>query len=299
MVGHARVRFFCRVSSGYRLATHILTLGKQLCVRLLHCSAFRRYLRGSAIYSFTFAPKRLTTRSSERRGNVLFCLVFSPSVAELGGVRPSDMNYDYVQYGCGWSAPEGWLNFDASPTLRFERFPLVGKFYTRNAHRFPPAVQQGDIVRGLPISGSSCTGVYCSHVLEHLALDDFRVALRHTFEYLKPGGVFRLVLPDLEQLAREYLADGAEMAAHRFMESSYLGTKQRARGLKGLVTGWLGNSSHLWMWDEKAMTAELRQQGFIHIRKAAFGDAEDRRFDEVEEKGRFDGCLAMQCQKPA
>ncbi|CAO5043555.1 MULTISPECIES: hypothetical protein [Microcystis] len=27
----------------------------------------------------------------------------------------------YVQYGCGWSAPSQWRNFDASPTLRFER----------------------------------------------------------------------------------------------------------------------------------------------------------------------------------
>jgi len=47
----------------------------------------------------------------------------------------------YVQYGCGSSAPEGWLNFDAS--LK-ERLGIRGKV-------FPRKVRYGDIVRGLPI----------------------------------------------------------------------------------------------------------------------------------------------------
>lgn len=207
------------------------------------------------------------------------------------------MIHDYVQYGCGWSAPEVWLNFDCSPTLRFERLPLVGRLYTKNAKRFPDNVRFGDIVCGLPIPPASCSGVYCSHVLEHLALDDFHVALEHTFSYLKSGGVFRLVLPDLEQLARAYLADSDASAASRFMEASWLGKKQRARGLRGLVADWLGNSTHLWMWDENAMAKQLADHGFRDIRRAFFGDAEDRMFDQVEDKERFDGCLAMQCRR--
>ena len=74
-----------------------------------------------------------------------------------------------VQYGCGWYAPEGWRNFDASPTLRFERIPLLGRLYTKNTERFPENVEYGDIVAGLPISDNSCQAVYCSHILEHLA----------------------------------------------------------------------------------------------------------------------------------
>jgi hypothetical protein len=37
-----------------------------------------------------------------------------------------------VQFGCGWSVSENWHNFDASPTLRFERLPLVGRFCFKN-----------------------------------------------------------------------------------------------------------------------------------------------------------------------
>lgn len=204
---------------------------------------------------------------------------------------------EYVQYGCGWCAPETWLNFDCSPTLRFERLPVIGRLYTRNAKRFPKNVRYGDIVRGLPIPQSCCRGIYCSHVLEHLALEDFQIALQHTFEYLRPGGVFRFVLPDLEQLSRDYLAASDTAAASRFLEDSCLGRKRRARGLRGVLCDWLGNSSHLWMWDEKSMTAELLKHGFRDVRRVTFGDCEDRHFDAVEEKGRFVKCLAMQGRK--
>ena len=81
------------------------------------------------------------------------------------------------------------------------------------------------------------------------------------------------------------------------MEASCLGKRKRTRGVRGLAAAWLGNSAHLWMWDEKAMAEKLRQHGFKDIRKAAFGDAEDGKFNEVENAGRFSGCLAMQCRK--
>lgn len=203
----------------------------------------------------------------------------------------------YVQYGCGFCAPPGWLNFDASPTLRFERMALLGYLYTRNAKRFPDSVRYGDIVDGLPIAPNSCAGIYCSHVLEHLALDDVDAALRNTYAYLKPHSIFRLIVPDLNQIVHTYLSDTSELASHRFMDASGLGKRRRSKGLFGFIGDWLGNSSHLWMWDEKSMTAKLKEHGFTSIRRAAFGDSGDARFAEVEEKSRFDGCLAIQCRK--
>jgi hypothetical protein len=128
-------------------------------------------------------------------------------------------------------------------------------------------------------------------------LEDLDVALANTFKYLKSGGVFRFVVPDLEDLARAYLADGSTHAAAKFMEASCLGKKKRVRGMRGLVTEWLGNSAHLWMWDEKAMREQLGNHGFKDIRRAVFGDAEDNKFHEVEDVERFKGCLAMQCRK--
>lgn len=81
-------------------------------------------------------------------------------------------NKRYIQYGCGLAAPEGWINFDASPTLRVQKIPLVGKTIVKFLHPviFPDNVKYGDIIAGLPgIEPESCDGIYCSHVLEHLA----------------------------------------------------------------------------------------------------------------------------------
>ena len=204
----------------------------------------------------------------------------------------------HVQYGCGWHAVPNWVNFDASPTLRFERIPLLGKMYTRNAQRFDPAVRYGDILRGLPVQENACDGIYCSHVLEHLAASDVDIALRNTFKYLRPGGIFRLVLPDMRQLAEAYLADSSEEAAHRFMRETFLGQEKRPRGMRGFVRQWLGNSAHLWMWDEASMSAKLREHGFVNVRRAQFRDSEDPKFAEVENPERFEGCLGMQGYKP-
>jgi len=203
-----------------------------------------------------------------------------------------------VQYGCGQSAPVTWRNFDASPTLRFERIPIIGRLYTKNESRFPENVEYGDIVLGLPVNSESCEAVYCSHVLEHLALQDFRMALRNTLRLLRPGGTFRLVVPDLEFLANQYLNNSSSRAAHEFMTETYLGHEKRMRGLKGLAFSWLGNSQHLWMWDFKAMEMELVDVGFANVRIANFGDSKVERFADVENKARWDNCLGIECRKP-
>src|SRR5204863_7739419 len=123
----------------------------------------------------------------------------------------------YVQFGCGLSAPSSWTNFDASPTLRLQRIPLLGRIATYGRVRFPANVHRGDIVRGLPVEPASCRAVYSSHVLEHLALEDCRAALRNCWTILEPGGVFRFVIPDMEEGIRRYLASPGDAAAIEFI----------------------------------------------------------------------------------
>jgi hypothetical protein len=204
----------------------------------------------------------------------------------------------YVQYGCGFSSPIGWRNFDASPTLRFERIPIIGRLYTKNESRFPENIEYGDIVKGLPIAPDSCKGVYCSHILEHLSLSDFRKAFKNTYKILQPGGTFRLVLPDLEFEVRQYLKNTSDDAASSFMRNTYLGYENRPRNLKGFIVSWLGNSQHLWMWDYKSIVQELLKIGFITPRKASFGDSLDATFLKVEEEVRWSNCLGLECSKP-
>jgi SAM-dependent methyltransferase len=207
----------------------------------------------------------------------------------------------YVHIGSHCRAPDGWENFDASPTLRFEKLPVVGRLYSKNGWRFPRNVRYGDIVAALPLPDQSCDGAYASHVLEHLALEDLRKALVNIFRLLKAGGVFRLVVPDLEAEVRRYLdalARGDADAAPAFMRDTGLGQERRPRGVAALLQSWLGNSRHLWLWDQPSLTAELGKAGFVSIRRCQCGDAADGRFAELEDQARFTGALALECRRP-
>lgn len=205
----------------------------------------------------------------------------------------------YLQYGCGLCAPEGWLNFDASPSLRLRKIPVLGGLFKRYTPPFPANVLYGDIVRGLPVPPASCRAVYCSHVLEHLALEDCRTALRNTYQYLGPKGVFRFVLPDLQVLARQYIESDDHDAALKFIMYTGLGRINRPRSLYAFLTEWLGNRRHLWLWDLKSISHELEEVGFTHIRPASFGDSTEAPFEQVEDVDRWKNCLGVECVRPA
>ena len=205
----------------------------------------------------------------------------------------------YVQYGCGFNAPAEWLNFDASLTLKWEQLPIFGKLATKNARRFPPNVRHADIVHGLPVPDASCRGVYASHVLEHLALDDFHLALDNTRRVLRTGGIFRLVVPDLEWAATEYLRrlEAGDAAANRFfLEETRLGVRNCARSLRAILHHSLGRSAHRWMWDALSLREALEEHGFSRVRRCYFGDCEDPRFSLVEDARRFEHAIAMEAR---
>jgi hypothetical protein len=198
----------------------------------------------------------------------------------------------YVQYGCGFTAGKDWLNFDASPTLRIEKIPLLGKVISAtlsgNCERFPASVKYGDIRNGPLVSVGSAHGVYASHVLEHLSLFDFRRALENTYRMLAEGGIFRLVVPDLFERARRYVSTAEESeAAKKFLRATLLGKEHRPTGLLGILREIMGSSAHLWMWDESSIAEELKMAGFTRIRRCEFGDSGNPMFDAVEEASRF------------
>ena len=86
-----------------------------------------------------------------------------PEPGELGA---------YVQFGCGICAPTTWLNFDAGPAFWIERkLPfLKPALIKRGFPDYPANIRYGNGITGLPVRRESARAVYCSHVLEHLAL---------------------------------------------------------------------------------------------------------------------------------
>ncbi len=62
-----------------------------------------------------------------------------------------------------------------------------------------------DLNRGIPYADNTFDAVYSSHVLEHFSREKGGFLIKEIFRVLKPGGLVRLVLPDLEGITKEYL----------------------------------------------------------------------------------------------
>jgi SAM-dependent methyltransferase len=204
----------------------------------------------------------------------------------------------FTQFGCGLCAPEGWLNFDTSPLMRLQKIPVIGKLVPSGPFgRYPKNVQYGDIVKGLPVTDESVEFLYCSHVLEHMSLEEVRRALANCYKHLQPGGIFRLVVPDLETMAKAYISSNNPEAAHEFMRITWLGKEHRQRDILSFLKDWLAGNNHLWMFDYDSLSLELSKSGFKNIRRAGFGDSDIDIFRDVEDPERWSLELGIQCHK--
>ncbi|MGE9985068.1 glycosyltransferase [Desulfovibrio sp. SGI.169] len=68
------------------------------------------------------------------------------------------------------------------------------------------SVHQYQLLMGIPFADASFEAVYQSHVLEHFPREQAPAFLRECFRVLRPGGILRVVVPDLEGILRGYLA---------------------------------------------------------------------------------------------
>lgn len=91
----------------------------------------------------------------------------------------------YLNLGCGDRFHPDWENVD---------------FYATG-----PNVRVHDLRKRTPYPDASFDVVYHSHVLEHFPRDAALILLQECYRLLKPGGIIRVAVPDLERIARLYL----------------------------------------------------------------------------------------------
>jgi predicted SAM-dependent methyltransferase len=92
----------------------------------------------------------------------------------------------YLNIGCGESFDSSWTNIDI----------------TSNSSM----VISHNILEGLPFLNYSFNVCYSSHVLEHLTKEQAKALLIECMRVLKSEGIIRLVVPDLEAIALNYLS---------------------------------------------------------------------------------------------
>ncbi len=217
-----------------------------------------------------------------------------------------------LNLGCGakTSSHPDVVNLDWSYYLRLKRNPLLRPLALRmlrgvQLERFkalPDNIVVHDLARGVPFPDNSVDVVYHSHLLEHLDREIAETFLREIWRALKPGGVHRIAVPDLERLCREYLEHLAlcdrqpnEAERHDGLIAALIEqsvrrdafSTRRHPPLRRRLENWvLGDArrrgeTHQWMYDRVSLGALLRQVGFRAIQLQAYNTSQVAIWNEV------------------
>ena len=133
-----------------------------------------------------------------------------------------------LNIGCGTSGIDGWVNIDNSPSILLSRFPFGRRIF--RTPDWPRDVRRADVRKRIPFPDSSVSCIYSSHTFEHFTYEESLAVARECFRVLRPGGILRIVVPDLGIMVRDYLAGVADpMASHKFVSRLLLDEPSRRR----------------------------------------------------------------------
>lgn len=117
-----------------------------------------------------------------------------------------------LNLGCGTKTSPRTTNIDWSIHARLRCNPIGRRLapLLLNDERRALFLSMDDVLvhdlkKGIPVPAASVDAVYHSHVLEHIDRDAVAGFFADIWRALKPGGVHRIVVPDLERHAHEYL----------------------------------------------------------------------------------------------
>ena len=142
-------------------------------------------------------------------------------------------------FGCGATRYPGWTGIDCF------RGPAVDLLL--------------DLRRQLPFRDSSVEHCYSEHFLEHLYPEEARFHLQEVRRVLKPGGVYRIVVPAGIHFAKKYLEGDLEFFS--------LAHPWEARPLDGLykIVNW--NGQHRSLYDFSQFQYLAQETGFARARE--------------------------------
>lgn len=91
---------------------------------------------------------------------------------------------NFLNVGCGNKFHKDWVNIDMVSSSKY--------------------VIAANILKGLPFPDNTFEVIYHSQVLEHIPKENAPKFMDECYRVLKPGGIIRVVVPDLENIVDEY-----------------------------------------------------------------------------------------------
>jgi SAM-dependent methyltransferase len=168
------------------------------------------------------------------------------------GVNQASKNLQ-LHIGSGPYNLDGWINLDIFP-----------------------AQLSTNVLWGLPFTNGQCRYVFLSHLLEHVFYPtDAMALLEEIYRILEPGGVVRIVVPDIEQCLRAYQENNAAFFEQRVEHwGAGDGTATRLEHFlsyagAGPDPAWLFEA-HKFGYDFETLERALQRAGFKAITRSGF-----------------------------
>ena len=160
-----------------------------------------------------------------------------------------------LNVGAGPFGENGWINLDLS------KYKNVTFVY--------------DCRKQLPFSDESVLRIRCEHFFEHLDRGEHTVPfLSECLRVLKPGGVLRIVVPDLELFIKTYIQNTAE--GWKKMGFDFLDPKQRFNTpIELLNHTFRQDGEHKFGYDYYTIEIDLLKAGFSKVSKMEWGESTD------------------------
>jgi predicted SAM-dependent methyltransferase len=199
-----------------------------------------------------------------------------------------------VNLGAGLDVAAGWLNIDGSLNALIAAAPawlhplayrLSGarQFYAEEAYceiLRDNTFLHHNLIYGIPLPDQSVHFVYSSHLLEHLDRSTGRQLLEECWRILRPGGVARFGVPDLEVAWELYVHGDKERMLHDFF----------------FVTGATGLSQHRYAYDFELLSRALLEAGFVDVHRVHFGEGAVPDLESLD--NRQDYTLFVEARRP-
>ena len=174
-----------------------------------------------------------------------------------------------LNWGCGEWKPPGWINSDLDPA--------------------PGIDIAGDIRDGLPLEDDSIDYTVSVHALPEIPYDDLIPTLDELRRVLRPGGVLRLSLPDLDRAIDAYRAGDADYFHVEDGEWKDIGAKMITQVI------WYGHSRTLFTY---GFAKELLEKaGFRSVTRCSFKQTSSPYPDIVELDNRESESLFVEATK--
>ena len=177
-----------------------------------------------------------------------------------------------LHLGCLDRAVPGWINTDVTPHGFVARVPFAARLLRLAGLMSEARYQQHreglfrdlvylDMRRKFPFSDQTFDFVFSAHALEHLTPAHAQHCVREVYRVLRPGGLFRLSVPDLDRAVREFDPQEPE----KLVELFFVPDQRRSK------------NQHHWMYNAVSMERLLRSAGFGEVARCEFrkGRCED------------------------